>query len=106
MFVAYKQSSMFRLPKLFVQQNLCALSITQRYCSVKTSPSSNKEKEQLFKTKLATGPGFQDFIKDVSANVKSNNNVKYESDHIHAYLPEDTASGDSRKGRSILELFF
>ncbi|XP_041945632.1 CDK5 regulatory subunit-associated protein 1 [Alosa sapidissima] len=76
-----------------------SLSIHGRSCSVSASVNRNvnvKQKDELFKTKLATGPGFHDFIKDASASKKSTS-INQESDNRHAYLPEDATDGNSRK---------
>lgn len=88
-------SGVINLHKLLSLQCLPA----RRFCcSVSASVKGNvKRKEESFKTKLATGPGFQDFIKDAYASNKSNNIIQ-ETDNRHAYLPEDTADGNSRKG--------
>ncbi|XP_012694002.1 CDK5 regulatory subunit-associated protein 1 [Clupea harengus] len=87
-------SGVINLHKLLSLQCLPA----RRFCcSVSASVKGNvKRKEESFKTKLATGPGFQDFIKDAYASNKSNNIIQ-ETDNRHAYLPEDTADGNSRK---------
>lgn len=83
------------LQKLLSQPNL---SIHRSCCSVSASVNSklNVKPKEEFKTKLATGPGFQDFIKDASRGNKPTS--RQESDHHHSYLSEDTTHGNSRKG--------
>lgn len=79
--------------------SLPCLSTNRSCCYVSASVNSkvNVKPKEEFKTKLATGPSFQDFIKNASGSNKSSNMLQ-ESDHHRSYLPEDTTYGNSRKG--------
>lgn len=72
--------------------------VLSRYCSniANISVASKEKTPADFKSRISSGPSFQDFIRGVSVS-----KAPVESDEDHddkqAYLPEDLDSGDSRK---------
>uniref|UniRef100_A0A8C7K663 Mitochondrial tRNA methylthiotransferase CDK5RAP1 n=1 Tax=Oncorhynchus kisutch TaxID=8019 RepID=A0A8C7K663_ONCKI len=78
------------LPRWSLQHRLC--------CSKPVSVHSNEEsRAEKFKTQIATGPRFHDFVKGASINklqpVITDDLIDTDK---HAYLPEDSESGNSR----------
>lgn len=75
--------------------------VLNRCCSniANISVASKEKTPAEFKSRVSSGPSFQDFIRGVSAS-KAPADADGEHDDKHAYLPEDLDSGDSRKGWS------
>nr|XP_006639507.2 PREDICTED: CDK5 regulatory subunit-associated protein 1 isoform X2 [Lepisosteus oculatus] len=80
-----------RLAELPPQHNYCIktpLSVT-----VEGQDTSARE----FRNRLATGPGFPDFLKRASAEKKDPQLPQADVEDTHSYFPEASLSGDGRK---------
>ncbi|MBN3321646.1 CK5P1 protein, partial [Atractosteus spatula] len=81
-----------RLAELPLQHNYCIkppLSVT-----VEGQDTSGRE----FRNRLATGPGFPDFLKRASAEKKKDPQLpQADVEDTHSYFPEASLSGDGRK---------
>lgn len=75
--------------------------IQRRYCShlANTSVTSRERRRAAeFKSRISSGPSFQDFVKRVSVDKACVADGEYSDKHV--YLPEDVDVGNSRKGKS------
>lgn len=72
------------------------------YCSVSSSHAVSNEHRKTggsgFSSKLASGPSFRDFVKNVTAGEKGAPDLQEEEEETHPYLPEDSQIGTGRKG--------
>lgn len=75
-------------------------SVQPRYCSNLARTTANSRETQTtaekFKTRISSGPTFQDFIKGVSINKTSDENVEYHGQHT--YFSDALDMGNFRKG--------
>ncbi|KAK6479473.1 CDK5 regulatory subunit-associated protein 1 isoform X2 [Huso huso] len=71
------------------------------YCSVSSSHAVSNEHRKTggsgFSSKLAAGPSFRDFVKNVAAGEKGAPDLQEEVEETHPYLPEDSQIGTGRK---------
>lgn len=75
--------------------------IRPRYCSYLGNTSVTPREGRTtaeFKSRLSSGPSFQDFIK--GGSVKKTYVADGEYSEKHTYLSEDLDTGNSRKGQS------
>lgn len=74
--------------------------IQARYCcKLASAVDTAREKKTVdkFKSRLSSGPSFQDFVKGLPAN--SSRAADEEPSEKHDYLSEGLLMGNSRKGR-------
>lgn len=98
-----KAAGGLRLFMLSVHKSLCrrARDHHRRYCSARATPTgtgtATEEESRLrnLKTKLRSGPGLTDFIKDSSSNKKK---VPEVYEYEEPYLPGNFAEANLRKG--------
>ena len=92
------------LKPLFVSQHWAPLRCVQpRYCSklanaTVTSRQKRTTVSESFKSRVASGPRFQDFVKGLSESRSSA--VDEGHSDKHGYLPEHLEMGNSRRGWS------
>ncbi|XP_041096105.1 CDK5 regulatory subunit-associated protein 1 [Polyodon spathula] len=81
----------------------CLHARSSRYacCSVSSSHAVSNEHCKTgvsgFTSKLAAGPSFRDFVKNVAAGEKVAPDLHEEAEETHPYLPEDAQIGTGRK---------
>lgn len=75
-------------------------SVQPRYCSnlARTTANSRgtRKTAEKFKSRIFSGPTFQDFIKGVSMKKTSDENVEHHGQHT--YFSDDLDMGNFRKG--------
>ncbi|XP_074500838.1 mitochondrial tRNA methylthiotransferase CDK5RAP1 [Sebastes fasciatus] len=92
----YLRKPLFTFPQLWIPLRC----IQPRYCSklANSSVTSRERKTTVkFKSRISSGPSFQDFIKGVSVNKTYVEDEDEEYSDKHSYLPEDLEMGNSRK---------
>lgn len=83
-------------------------SFQLRYCSnlarTKADSGDTQTTAEKFKLRISSGPTFQDFIKGVSTNKTSDENVEYHDQH--SYFSDALDMGNFRKGEKCFSVSF
>lgn len=83
-------------------------SFQPRYCSNLAKTTANSGETQTtaekFKSRISSGPTFQDFIKGVSTHKTSDENVEYHDQH--SYFSDALDLGNFRKGEKCFSVSF